>query len=1228
MRRWKPLILGFGLIEAATFGIFHPGLVFSQYELVEKYWDCIKQGNLALVRSPLRRQDLAEAKQHYANAIAIKEKNPDIFLEARYLLPLNHGLKGSGDLQRARRLALEIMRADTNNIEPHIISFQTFIEELGAKARRDSAIIHLQKAEALLERLKTIETEEWERRLLEVGNGYKATGLFERARSLLSRFPPDKPQFISAAVSVAECYFADPALPDNFNRAREYFELAAKRVRNTDKASLKLVDPGSFVVLGYWLVLDGQHDRAIEMADLAIVLSRHLAAYAAPYVLKAMAHMFAAPTGESQKVAMHHLDTSYVKLNNTMPERRDMGLWIAVSDLYNRLGLTEAGKNISNDVSARDADIVNPLIRALVYTNLNPDRLNESRMKTALREAWRFIRESPDFVGKEDFQLALASGFVRLDKLSDERLAIIQNTDSLYALTKMHLGAAFKDMGQIKKAEKMFLAALAQIDDPPPRYASDLIKKNLQDLKPAVYIDLGALGKIQRRWDEAAAYFEQAKQLSEKRRLRHFLPVVYTNLGDIKKQQGELVAARNYFALALQAAVTPAFQASLPYILESLAYLNEDLNAPAEAAENLRQAIAAARAENRPVDPNLYLRWGYNLIQQRKWQEGQAIYLEVLNAFREQKFFDIRKEAYRKLIYIHLELKELEKAEAYLHEAMQAGDSSQVVINHYVQVGAMFSERQDWRQAESHYQKALQLGERFNYAQYGAEVNFLLGRMHKVRNDLAAAQTYFKKALAAISAPAPAELAASIYTELADIAMQQNTYDEAERCYRQMIENSELQRAKAVSPDIYIRLGDLRLLNKDYKQAEKYFRQAVERSTSDQPFSSLGFARLSDIYLLQGQLAQSESCLLKASAAKNPPAGIETRLQNFQSGDGFKVFLPMAVSSKISYEQEAIPTEIYLIDVLRQGMVSPDELKSSLRLAQRRNAELRAIMRWGQLPVIDASIQHANLESAFNETLYQFTNAAVTQAEIALKSGVRIGETDFNWRLALRRKWLRSGEQPILFPLNSNGLNLGLSLHSRGAYLLEATAFSDRGKSLHLESRPASQGVGIRFVQFRPSWGLATTQFFSYEKGDFAPTAANMGRLVAIFEASKNIGQRFWVIPEIRYTRSRLREKPRLNDNLEAKTRDIKIAFLYKQPAFSLSASGKYSTGFDMNDFDSYALDFGLAYSFLMRMPSRIGKNTYSLNNRVRLYSGYRLAQYFRQNKTLHGLYLGVDLFL
>ncbi|MDZ7261787.1 MAG: hypothetical protein ONB05_06755 [candidate division KSB1 bacterium] len=244
---------------------------------------------------------------------------------------------------------------------------------------------------------------------------------------------------------------------------------------------------------------------------------------------------------------------------------------------------------------------------------------------------------------------------------------------------------------------------------------------------------------------------------------------------------------------------------------------------------------------------------------------------------------------------------------------------------------------------------------------------------------------------------------------------------------------------------------------------------------------------------------------------------------------------------------------------------------------------------------------------------------------MALRSTVSFSKGDLQWRLGYRRLWFRGTDE---ISENRDNLFMDLRYRSFGNFLIEGTGFYTRGRHLHLNSRPKEWGTGLKLIQYHPRLGISETLLVQYENGTYPPSEAKTDRLVTIFQLTKKVGPRLFITPEIKYVNFKNQEQKRPLETISARTFDFASFLEYRFSALSLLAKAIYATGRDRRDFDSYIIEGGFVYALNLRLPSRIGKNTYHLGNRVTIQPGYRYARYFHLGEKLSAVYLQFNLFM
>jgi tetratricopeptide (TPR) repeat protein/GTPase SAR1 family protein len=153
---------------------------------------------------------------------------------------------------------------------------------------------------------------------------------------------------------------------------------------------------------------------------------------------------------------------------------------------------------------------------------------------------------------------------------------------------------------------------------------------------------------------------------------------------------------------------------------------------------------------------------------------------------------------------------------------------TELVAVPYHQLGRVAKEQRKYEEAETWYQKSLEISEKQGNEHGSALTYHQLGMIAEERRKYEEAETWYRRSLEINEKQGKEYGAASTYHQLGSIAEEQRKYEEAETWYRKSLEIFEKQGKEHEAAATYHQLGIIAQEQRKYEEAEIWYRKSLE----------------------------------------------------------------------------------------------------------------------------------------------------------------------------------------------------------------------------------------------------------------------------------------------------------------------------------------------------------------------------------------------------------------
>ncbi len=183
------------------------------------------------------------------------------------------------------------------------------------------------------------------------------------------------------------------------------------------------------------------------------------------------------------------------------------------------------------------------------------------------------------------------------------------------------------------------------------------------------------------------------------------------------------------------------------------------------------------------------------------------------------KRYAAAEESYKKALELNKGLKD---------QALDSRTKSIVMAGIYHQLGIVAQEQRQWTQAESYYQKALQIEIEFKDRYTQASTYHQLGWVAQEQRQWTQAESYYQKALQIEIEFKDRYSQASTYHQLGTVAQEQRQWTQAESYYQKALQIYIEFKDRYEQAGTYQQLGTVAQEQRQWTQAESYYQKALQ----------------------------------------------------------------------------------------------------------------------------------------------------------------------------------------------------------------------------------------------------------------------------------------------------------------------------------------------------------------------------------------------------------------
>lgn len=562
-------------------------------------------------------------------------------------------------------------------------------------------------------------------------------------------------------------------------------------------------------------------------------------------------------------------------------------------------------------------------------------RENSSWMQEMFNLHYREAYHTLNSLEQQIDELRTVEKYVEAVPLTEERLKILTELrppgHSDITLTTNELGELYREQGQFAKAESLYkqsyqLKEQARGADHPSllnetlklallykdwgRYkeAEKLLKRTLQIMEqyfgPQNILLAGNLGQlaevynIQGRHNEAEPLYQRALSIYQQipDLQQENIATTMDNLAGTYERQGRYAEAEELMDRALEILenVLGPQHPDIAFNLSNMAYFYNTRGRYTEAEELLNRAIKITEEAKGPDHLSLAATLG-NLattyIYQGRYKETEVVLKRVLNIrekFQGEQHPDVAL-TLNNLAKLYEDMGRYEKVEALYKRALDIskatfGEQHSHYVTSLANLASHYSTQGGYPEAEALYLQALKIREETLDPQHPdiAVSAHNLGHFYYTLGRYAEVEPLLRRALTIIEADSGPEhpRIATILNSLAGLYEEQGFYAESEKLYLR-----GLVIAKRLGPEhpdllmIMSNLGRLYAIQGRYPESEQFYREALHNREktlgSQHPSVSLSLNNLGILYSMQGRYAEAEGNYRRALKINEQALGEE-----------------------------------------------------------------------------------------------------------------------------------------------------------------------------------------------------------------------------------------------------------------------------------------------------------------------------------------------------------------
>ena len=459
------------------------------------------------------------------------------------------------------------------------------------------------------------------------------------------------------------------------------------------------------------------------------------------------------------------------------------------------------------------------------------------------------------------------------------RVNLFGDTSKEAAKSYKSLGKIFRQRGDLKKSEELFLKSLE---------IRESVFGEMNKATASSYSELGNLYRESGKLEKAEEFCLKAMEIREAvcGEMNGDTATSYNNLGILYRNLGELEKAEEFYlkALEIRRNIYGEMYSDTATSYNNLGVLYKELGRFEKAEEFYLKALKTRKSiygEMYSDTATSYSQIGLLYKEQGQLEKAEEFYLKALNIRRSiyGEMYSDTATSYNNLGVLYKELGQLEKAEEFYLKALNIrrniyGELYSSTATSYNSLGALYKEQGQLEKAEEFYLKALEIRRSIYGEMYSDTANSYshLGSLYRKQGQLEKAEEFYLKALN-IRRNIYGEMyrdTATSYNNLGVLYKKQGQLEKSEEFYLKALNirkriYGELYSDTATS---YSNLGGLYREQGQLEKAEEFYLKALEirRSIFGEMYSdtATSYNNLGSLYKELGQLEKAEEFYLKA----------------------------------------------------------------------------------------------------------------------------------------------------------------------------------------------------------------------------------------------------------------------------------------------------------------------------------------------------------------------------